>query len=446
MRALFVITGLVLSVTGVFMMTTAQDPPPKGRTVLVWATDDTPVRRAQIELFNRQNPDLELRMDPTNRNPNKVVVQSLGGVGPDVFDVPGTALPIFVQSGIALDVTDLLKEKGIDARREIWPAAEPLYVFNDRVYGVPANLDSLAVYYNRALFREAGVPPPSENPTWEELIDLGKRMSVREPDGRPSRFGMLFWWDWRDFFSMMGARVFSSDGTTITVDTPEARAAVSLMRDLVFEHRVAPTPSEQNAMATAGGWGGGNENRFAAGRAAMVLGPRYFTANFRRTPGLDVGVVNLPLAKNGATRVRGRTIAVNRRSPRRAEALRFLVFAMQADYNRLNNDLADGVGPAMRFTEEAKFRFNPEFPKETSNPTWRRAMLQSRPDDTSPFLTNSDMDRAVMFQMDLVSQGTKEPAEALAAAQAEAERLLAVNLRRNPDLRAKRDALQRAAR
>ena len=58
----------------------------KGKTPLVWVSDDNPARRDQIALFNRLYPRYQLRLDPGNSGMEKVIVQSLGGVGPDLFD------------------------------------------------------------------------------------------------------------------------------------------------------------------------------------------------------------------------------------------------------------------------------------------------------------------------------------------------------------------------
>lgn len=431
MRAVFGISVAVLSVWGLGMVVTANDPVAPGKTPLVWVSDDTPIRRAQIKLFNRLNPDIELRLDPANRGSSKVIVQSLGGVGPDVFDIAGNELAIYVDSGIALDVTNDLARMGIDPARDFWQASLPMVRHRGQDYGVPANLDTVALIYNKQVFDEAGVPYPSARPTWDEIISLGKRLTKVAADGSPDRFGLLFWQDTRDFLAMKGTQLFSEDGLKPTLNSPQALAALARMRDLVYTHRIAPSPTQSNAMATQGGWGGGNEGRFVAGKAAMVIGPRYFTAHFRRAGGMRVGVAPLPLAPGGFLRARGRTVAINARSPRREEALRFLKFLAGPDYNRLNNDMADGMGPMIRYTYEPKFEFNPEFPEEKSNRAWRDSLLAARPERDSLFLSQARLDEAMALHMDLLNNGRKTPEQALADIQRAAEKKMRQTLREN---------------
>src|SRR3954451_8711782 len=98
----------------------------KGKTPLVWVSDDNPARRDQIALFNRLNPQYQLRLDPGNSGMEQVIVQSLGGVVPDLFDCyDGFQLFAYVKSGIACDLTDELAHLGLDPLHGVWPAIFP---------------------------------------------------------------------------------------------------------------------------------------------------------------------------------------------------------------------------------------------------------------------------------------------------------------------------------
>ena len=77
--------------------------------------DDEEQRREQIDPFNALNSSLLLSLDPNNSEAEKVIVQSLAGVGPDLFDCyAGYQLTAYVKAGIAWDVTDELKSRGVE--------------------------------------------------------------------------------------------------------------------------------------------------------------------------------------------------------------------------------------------------------------------------------------------------------------------------------------------
>src|SRR5471030_3071243 len=87
----------------------------EGRIVLTWVSDDNPARKAQAELFEKLHPNIKVNIDPANSGVEKVIVQCLAGVGPDVFYAADAfQLAAYAKSGVAMDVTDELRKSGID--------------------------------------------------------------------------------------------------------------------------------------------------------------------------------------------------------------------------------------------------------------------------------------------------------------------------------------------
>ena len=87
MKRLFAITFAALVLLSLFAW--RMQPAPDGK--LIWVSDDNPARRRQISLFNEEAAagvahSKGVRLDPSNSGMEKVIVQSIGGVGPDLFD------------------------------------------------------------------------------------------------------------------------------------------------------------------------------------------------------------------------------------------------------------------------------------------------------------------------------------------------------------------------
>ena len=101
---------------------------------LVWATDPNPARTEQMELFRDEYPEYEIMIDPDTVGKQKVITQSLAGVGPDFFDSGPLDVPDYVDAGIAMDLTAII-EMGRHPRPS--PAAfrdHPYYQFLQRRY------------------------------------------------------------------------------------------------------------------------------------------------------------------------------------------------------------------------------------------------------------------------------------------------------------------------
>ena len=414
MKASFLLTLLGLILLSVFAASLTPPPPGGKRTTLVWATDNNPVRAEQCALFNRLNPDLFVMIDPQNADSQKVIVQSIGGVGPDLFDgYSAENLENFVRAGIPLDVTDDFKKMDINIYDLIWPTLLPGCLYRDRVYGFPRNAHTNAVWYNKDLFDKAGVPYPKRDWTWDDLIATAKKLTVRDGAGKAKQFG--FYWDFgntSDLIFQSGGRQFSKDGTVCLIDSPEAIDAVQRSRDLLHKYKIAPSPMEEAALATQGGWGSGGITFLMGGRVAMAYGGRWWLNLMRSQKGLNLGCVPLPFTKKRLYQGGGGITMINRYSPKKEAALRFLKFMSEKPYNDLINAQADAISPVKRYAYTKEFLFNPAYPQEDYNEVWRFVTEHSEAPEFSPFLKGTEL-APLKNQMDLVKNDLKPVPEGM---------------------------------
>jgi multiple sugar transport system substrate-binding protein len=440
MKAFFLITFCVLVLLSVVAWQ-IQPAPPEGKIPLVWVSDDNPARREQISLFNDLHPNYDLRLDPraNQAGMEKVMLQCLAGVGPDLFDAYSPSeLDAFVRSGVAWDVTEELAKRAIDMEKDVWPAILPTGIREGRVYGFPANVAVDAIWVNKDLFDAAGEPYPEGPWTWEEFIEVAQRLTLRDERGRIKQFGFLCdWWQWPQFIMLFGGQLYAENGTRSAVDSPEAIEAIQFMHDLMYVHHVMPTPVDEATMATAGGWGSGTITYFGAGKGAMALGGRWWLCTLRDYEGLNLGVVEIPRMSDTAYRAYGRATVVNRYSPRREQALDFLVYEAGKDYNDLINRQADAVAAVMRYNYTPEFLQNPEHPEEDYNEVWRDVIRYGEADVWSPFVNGQAANRILTKQLDLVKNDQKSAADALRDAAREIHKEMAKTLERDPSLRIK---------
>jgi multiple sugar transport system substrate-binding protein len=443
MKHLFAIALVVMGILSIVAWAIRPRPVADGKVGLAWVSDDNPARREQIAVFNRLHPDLHLDLDPTNGGMEKVIVQSIGGVGPDLFDCySGFELSAYVRSGIAWDVTDPLAKAGIDVRRDVWSAAWPNVLYEGRTYGFPTNACANALWINKDLFDACGVPYPKGPWTWEEFIPVAQKLTVRDASGRVRHFGLLCdWWNWPEFILQWGGRLYSENGTRCVVDSPEASAAIQFMQDLIYKYKVMPSPVEEAAMSSAGGWGSGSITFFGGGKGAMATGGRWWLCTLRTYEKLRLGAVESPHQKRRVFRGYGRATLVNRASPRREEALAFIKYMAGKEYNDLINHQADSLAPVIRFAYGPEYLHDPAYPAEDFNAVWREVLELSEPDPICPFINGNTAGRIFTKQMDLVKNGQKSGEEAMKAAARLINEEIQKTLQIDPELRARYDAI-----
>ncbi len=439
----FVLIGIFLLLIGLSVVAwmIRPDTSSHGKTVLTWVSDDNPGRRQQIATFNALHPDIEVRLDPANAGMQKVIVQSLGGVGPDLFDCYSPyELSSYVQAGIAWDVTDVYKQRGIDMDATNWPGALAYAKYEGRYYGHPTNACVNAVFFNKDTLDKCGVPYPSGTLTWDQFLALAKRLTVRDKSGRITQFGFSFdTWMWRDYLFGWGGRVYAKDGTRCTINSPQAVAAVKFMHDLIYVHHVMPTPTEEAALASEGGWGTSNMRWLGDGRLAMAQVGRWWLCTLRNTEKLRLGAIPIPLGPSGKYWGYGRATLVNRNSPRRDAALQFLLYEDGKDYNNLVNQQADGLAPVEKYCTP-EVMTNPKFPWEDYHEVFRQVMPLGESEKTSPFVNDAAVNRILDIQLDLVRRDVKTPEAAMNEAAKQIDALIQQTVADDPKLRARYEA------
>jgi multiple sugar transport system substrate-binding protein len=313
------------------------------------------------------------------------------------------------------------------------------------VYGFPVNAAANGLWFHKDVLAEAGAQIPKGAWTWEQALPVLRKLVKKDERGRTVRYGLVFDWDnnYRQFIYQWGGRFYSEDGTRCTLDSPEAIAAVSFMQKLVREG-IVPDAAAEKSLAAAGGWGGGSViTLFGGKRAACALGGRWWLCALRKPEysALRLGAAEAPYGTIHAFAGYGKATLINKHSPRRQEALAFLAYIHSEEYNHLINHEADGVGPVMKYVDLPAFLHDPAYPDEDFNDVWRDLQKAAVPEQVSPFMNGAVVQRLMQAQLDLVKGGDRSAEQAMREATRQVNERIQENLRYNPELRARWEAL-----
>ena len=232
----------------------------------------------------------------------KIMTEIAGGNAPDVFICFGYGkLLEYVKRDILLDLTDYVQkdtEYKLDDQYE--SVVETLKV-DGRVYGIPSNMGTNILYYNKDHFDEAGISYPTDDWTWDNLIQAAKKLTIRSEKGRVERYGIMVSPNsYNDFFMFMkqfGGRFLNEDKTRCVVNSPQNLEALKLLDSFGKVHRVAPTLT---AMGTEMGFAttyGASGQMFKKQRCSMIIGGRWLVINLRPAKELNYRFALLPRGK-----------------------------------------------------------------------------------------------------------------------------------------------------
>ncbi|WP_330176135.1 extracellular solute-binding protein [Streptomyces sp. NBC_01498] len=202
-------------------------------TVTWWDTStvgsEDKVFKKLAEDFETAHPGVDVKYVnvPFGEAQNKFKNAAQSGSGaPDVIRSEVAWTPEFADLGYLapLDGTAALKDE-----KDFVPQAAASTKYDGKTYAVPQVIDSLGIFYNKKLFKDAGVEVPT---TIAELKTVSK--TIKDKTGKTGMYlrGDDAYW-FLSFLYGEGGDLVDADAKTITVDSPAGVKAMEVVKDLV---------------------------------------------------------------------------------------------------------------------------------------------------------------------------------------------------------------------
>lgn len=252
---------------------------------------------ALIPQFEKQNPGVHVVQEtfPYDSYNQKVASAVPAGQGPDVVNLFYGWLPLYVDSGYLIPLPqNAFPDAQIE--RDFVPMVKAAK-FDGKYWALPTAVRTLALFYNRDMFRRAGIGAPA---TWDAFVADAKRLTEYDARGRITSEGFGISPDGQDhqlirevLFRQFGTAPYSSDGRKVTYNNAAGAAALKWYTDLVTADKVG----------VIGFFPGGNGYRdaFVAGKAAMIVDGSFAIGSIRSSAKFDWGVAQLPRRTAGGT-------------------------------------------------------------------------------------------------------------------------------------------------
>lgn len=430
--------GVALYVTA---LATLPPVPDDGKTRMRWATDANPARTNQLSKFSTMFPDLVVTVDPgLGADQTKLFVQCATGTGPDIIDVYDiNQMMALVEAGILLDLTPYVKEYGFGPENT-FPAVQDALFVDGKQYRFPCNIATSNLLFNRAVFDKYGLPYPSDDVTFEELIRMGRGLR-QAAEAKGERVIPLPDINIMDLLIAYGGNLFSEDGLYSELDSEQAIKAMQMRYDLMLVHRVIPPPTESSALSSQGGWGGNNVTWFSQGRAAMLLIGRWYSVQLPEYPGMleNLGVTGVPRVQGlqRMTKIDTRAAGINVKSKNWKKALRFLQYLASPTYSKIIIEDGDGLPPNPAVAQNGQMMVNQLLPDAKMQQAFLDAAIGARPINTSMYIDNGMVQRWIWEAQGYVDSKIKTPEKAMRDVANEVNNTIRTNLERRPDLQAR---------
>jgi sn-glycerol 3-phosphate transport system substrate-binding protein len=295
-----------------------------------------------------------------------------------------------------------------------YPALMANSLIEEQTWGIPFQRSTIVAYYNKDMFRAAGLDPEAPPTSWDELVTMGKALTQGDTYGLMIPSTGYPYWMFQALAIQNGKELMSGDGLTTYFDDPTVVETLEFWRSLSADHCIMPTGTVE--------WGTLRQ-AFLEGQTAMMWHSTGNLTAVKDAAGFDFGVAELPgnVRKGSPTGGGNFYLFKDTTEEERAAALKLMQF-MTAPEQAAAWSIATGymgVSPAAYETEALK-AYTAEFPPALV----ARNQLESAVAEFSTFETARVRD-GLNSAIQSALTGAKSPADALGEAQAAAVRLLA---------------------
>ncbi len=265
-------------------------------TYSIWG-DPSEIKNQQavVDAFHVVNPKITVKVTVSDWDTywDKLQTGIAGGDAPDVFAMDGPLFPDYQSRDVLLDLKPYIDKSGYDLGQLADQAVADFKTAGGQ-FGLPRDLNVIALFYNKKMFDAASLPYPDDTWDWAKLVEVGKKLTVdSNGDGKTDQWGLYTETsDMENYWSSLvwqnGGDVLAPDRKSTVLGTDQAVGGIQFLQDLIWKNKIVPDPA---LFAETG-------DAFEQGKAAMEINGSWLVAT-DQAAGLDFGIAPLPTGPAG---------------------------------------------------------------------------------------------------------------------------------------------------
>jgi multiple sugar transport system substrate-binding protein len=279
-------------------------------TVGCWGSSpaETELLDNQIKAFEVKNPNIKVVKQVQTGDYNQTMQAKIASkTAPDVYYLDVSLAPMWMKKGLIDPLDKYLDKKDL---KDFEPSLLSGYQSGGKTYGLPKDYNTLALFYNKDMFKAANVKVPT---TWAELEAAAKKLTNRNVKGlslanEVSRFA--------PFILQAGGDINKRD--TPVFNSAKAIKGFSFYYSFI-KNGYAATPKD-----LGDGWTG---ESFSKGHAAMVFEGAWLIPSIKEVaPNLNYGIARLPKGDKEGDLAFTVAYVLNKDAKNKAEAAEVIKF------------------------------------------------------------------------------------------------------------------------
>lgn len=312
---------------------------------MIWDKNQVHAYQKIIAAFRQIHPEIniDIQVIPWSNYWEKLMTEIAGGTAPDVFWGYIPRVPSLAERNALLPISEYIKREVIDLA-SLNQALVKGFNYKGEQYGIPKDWDSMGVFYNKTLLKQAGYEKYPQHLSWNPedggsfvkfLQDLTVDANGKHPyeqgfdPNNIVQYGINYTdrgeWDPGEFVSFA-----KSNGAELMVNgqfKPSDRliAVMQFVNDLVFKYHVAPKYMDIKLT--------GSDQMFVSGQTVLWITGSWQMMPVKQKASFEWGIAALPNGpgQRRAVRVNGLADHIYAHTPHKDEAWQFVQFILSKD-------------------------------------------------------------------------------------------------------------------
>lgn len=236
--------------------------------------------------FMASHPNIEVKHVylPRNQLVQRVLSQVLTNTLPDIVFADNPWVRQWAEAGVFKDITPLVEQWG--QWEDFYPGTRDACTYEGKVYALQLTTNNLALFYNKEMFKEAGISGPPK--TWDEIMEVSS-IITKKLNGV---YGLAFSaWDDEECTWQFEPFLWSNKGSLLELDKPEAIEALQFWTDMVskgYSPRDVLNWRQQDVT-----------QQFVNEKVAMIVMGPWELGSQLKDADIDFGIVPIPVPKAG---------------------------------------------------------------------------------------------------------------------------------------------------
>lgn len=233
--------------------------------------------KAMVAVFEKKNPNIKVNIQTTAYADyfTKLKTRVAADQAPDTFELNYENFVTYAQAGTLLNLNSVSNKDKSFKKSDYYGKAYDVFSMVGKQYGLPESFSTVVLFYNKDLFKSAGVTTPNASWDWSDEEAASAQLKSKLPTGVFADYQGTQFWEFYKVLGAAGGKFLSADKKTALFNKQPGVTALNWLVGKVSKGYM-PTKAQMGSLDDGA--------MFKAGKLAMLHTGIWMFDSFKEAP------------------------------------------------------------------------------------------------------------------------------------------------------------------